>query len=351
MQFAHTLAEYGAMLEDLLRTSGTLYLPLGTGWPIERQIIDVLARLQHMRRKPYPLPHQFKDVYRLLAPLRLRKSPTEISGMERAAGVTNDAFREAMSLVSPGSHEYQLRGVLDAVYQLHGGSWAFGSIVATGNNACTLHYVTCRDQLSDGELVLFDAGAELDGFCADVSRTMPVNGRFTKEQERVYEIVLAAHQAAVETARPGVPVDEVHNTAVRVTIQGLKDLGMLKGRDEMLFEKAAHRPWFPHGTSHWLGRDAHDVGGYADNTGVTTLEEGMILTVEPGLYFDAKDRKVPAPLRGMGIRIEDDVLITADGNRTLTEAIPRKPREIEKAMAAKPRYFKGASIFNANTAK
>ena len=351
VRHAHTLSEYGLMLEELLKTPGTLYMPVASGWRGETQIHGTLARLKQMRRKPYPLPHQFRDVYELLAPLRLRKTAQEIEGMQRAIGVTEAGLREAMALVSPGVYEYQLRGVLDGVYQIHGASWAFGSIVARGENACTLHYVTCQDRLQANELVLFDTGAEVDGYCADVSRTVPVSGRFNKQQEMVYEIVQAAHQAAIAAARPGVPFDEVHNAAVRVTIDGLKGLGMLRGRDDTLFNKMAHRPWFPHGTSHWLGRDAHDIGGYADNDSMRVLEEGMVLTVEPGLYFGVKDRKVPEALRGIGIRIEDDVLITAEGNRVLSDAIPSKPREIERAMKARSRFFKGASVLTKGTGR
>jgi Xaa-Pro aminopeptidase len=200
--------------------------------------------------------------------------------------------------------------------------------------------VSCRDTVREGDLVLFDAGAEMGHFAADVTRTIPASGRFSKHQEALYHIVLAAHQAAVETVAPGATLDEVHGAAARVITQGLLDQGLLKGRLETLMARQAYKRWFPHGTSHWLGLDVHDTGDYALDVAPRRLEEGMVVTVEPGLYLPADDRKVPEKWRGTGIRIEDDVLVTTSGRRLLTEDIPRTPREIEAAMQTRSRYLK-----------
>jgi len=336
---AWTVEEFACKLEELLKGHDRLLLPLDGG-PLQTRVLGVLNSLVRKRRQPGPLPAEIRDVRRITGELRLRKSAPELAWMERAAKVTGEAFREVFRLVKPGLAEYQLRAVFPYIYGIHGGDWAFETIVATGANACTLHYVSCQDRLKKGELVLFDAGAEMGYYAADVTRTIPVDGKFTRRQEQVYRVVLKAHRAAVDMVRPGVTIDQVHGAAMRAITEGLLELGILKGRLETLMVKGACRPWFPHGTSHWLGLDVHDTGDYALDVEARRLEEGMVITVEPGLYLAPDDKRVPEALRGIGIRIEDDVLVTATGHRVLTEDIPREPREIEAAMGTKPRYLK-----------
>ena len=336
---AHPLADFPGRVEELLKGHARLFLPLDGG-ALQSQVLGTLNRLLRKRRQPGPLPEEVRDVRRLGGELRLRKTAGELARMERAAQVTGEAFREAMRLTRPGVMEYQLRAVFPLVYGLHGADWSFETIVAGGANACVLHYVSCRDELQDGQLVLCDAGAEVDYYAADVTRTFPVGGRFSREQERLYHLVLRAHAAAVAAVRPGATVEEVHAAAFHATTEGLLELGLLKGRLETLVKKAAAKRWFPHGTSHWLGLDVHDTGDYALDREPRRLEEGMVITIEPGLYLPPDDARVPARFRGIGIRIEDDALVTAEGCRLLTAGIPREPREIEAAMAGKPRYLK-----------
>lgn len=337
---AWSIGEFGAKVDELLKGHRRVLLPLRQGSACEREVVLAVDRLHARRRQPGALPSEFVDVRRVIHELRLTKSPAEIAKMERAAAITGRAFREVFSLVKPGLMEYQLRAVFPAVYTMNGGDWSFETIAAAGANACTLHYVSCRDRLVDGELVLFDSGAEFEHYAADVTRTMPVNGRFSKVQETVYRAVLAALEAAVAAAKPGATVDQVHLAAAHATVDQLLAMGALKGRRETLIKKEAWKRWFPHGTSHWLGLDVHDVGGYAGDEAPVELRPGMVITVEPGLYFPKDDRKAPEALRGIGVRIEDDVLITEDGCRVLTADIPREPREIEAAMARRPTVFR-----------
>lgn len=337
---AHSIGEFGARIDELLKGHRRVLLPLRQGSACEREVVLAVDRLHARRRQPGVLPSKFIDVRRVIHALRLVKSPAELAKMERAAAITGRAFREVFSLVKPGLMEYQLRAVFPAVYGLHGGDWSFETIAAAGANACTLHYTSCRDRLRDGELVLFDAGAEFEHYAADVTRTIPVNGRFSKPQETVYRAVLAALEAAVEMAKPGVTVEQVHMAAVETIVDRLLAIGALKGARKTLLKKEAWKRWFPHGTSHWLGLDVHDVGSYAGDEAATLLKPGMVITVEPGLYFPVDDKKAPAAFRGIGVRIEDDVLITEDGCRVLTADIPREPREVEAAMARRPTVFR-----------
>jgi Xaa-Pro aminopeptidase len=208
----------------------------------------------------------------------------------------------------------------------------FPSIIASGENSCVLHYPHPRARIERGDLLLVDVGAEAGYYGADVTRTFPADGRFRKAQREVYEIVLEAQEAAIETVAPGVRFEEVHNAALKVLVRGLRRLGVLEGRSDRLIRAGAHRPYFMHGTSHWLGLDVHDVGDYRDGEQSIVLRPGMVLTVEPGLYF-GRGTKAPRRLRGIGVRIEDDVLVTRDGRRNLSAAIPKEPDELEALVA------------------
>lgn len=260
----------------------------------------------------------------VLDELRLFKDATEIAAMREAARITVETFRDAARLIRPGAGEWQIEAALDGGFRMRGGSGpSFPTIVGGGANATVLHYISNSCTLEDGHLVLVDAGAKKEHYCADVTRTFPVNGRFSAEQRDLYEGVLAAHDAAIAAVRPGVTVRDVHEAALRKQLETLLHLGFVEGDvARMLETEEDYRSFIPHKTSHWLGLDVHDVGGYTIDGEPRRLEPGMVLTVEPGLYIPAAAITGPAALAGTGIRIEDDVLVTAEGSEVLTDALP-----------------------------
>jgi Xaa-Pro aminopeptidase len=280
-------------------------------------------------------PETFVNLGSVLHEQRLRKSAAEIRVMRRAARISAEGHRRLMRACCPGRPESDL----EAEFQHHCASQgaryqAYPPIVGGGANACVLHYVENTATLADGDLVLVDAGCELEGYASDITRTFPVNGRFSPPQRELYEIVLAAQEAAIAKARPGNRWDEPHQEALKVLTKGLKGLGVLNGKVPKLIKDEAYKPYYMHRTGHWLGMDVHDVGRYRDKDDWRRLEPGMVLTVEPGLYMP-DDPKVPEPYRLMGIRIEDDVLITEDGNDVLSAAAPKVPDAIESLMATR----------------
>ena len=251
--------------------------------------------------------------------------------MRRAAAITSAGHLAAMRACRPGLAEYQLEAELSHEFRKRGAdAHAFPPIVAGGANACVLHYVSNDRPLADGTMVLIDAGGELGGYAADVTRSFPVNGRFSGPQREVYQIVLAAQAAAIAAIRPGAPFSAYHDAALRVLVQGMADLGLLAGGIDGLIESEAYKPFYMHRTGHWLGLDVHDAGDYKIGDDWVALAPGMTLTVEPGLYL-RPGPDVPEPLRGIGIRIEDDVIVTADGAEVYTDA-PKTMAEIEEAM-------------------
>ena len=264
--------------------------------------------------------------------MRLHKSRVELATLRRAARISAAGHRRAMRAARPGMREYELEAELVAEYVGKGATHAFLPIVGGGANGCILHYTENRDELGDGELVLIDSGAEHEKYAGDISRTFPVNGRFSEAQREVYDIVLAAQLAAIEKVRPNAHWNEPHEAAVKVLTRGLRDLGILKGRLDTLLRDEAHKPYYMHRTGHWLGMDVHDVGEYKIDEEWRVLEPGMVLTVEPGLYLGAS-RKVPKRYRDIGIRVEDDVIVTADGCEVITADVPKAPEEIEALMA------------------
>ena len=262
---------------------------------------------------------------------RLRKSADEIAIMRRAADVSAEAHRAAMAEAEPGKNEGELDAVLDFTFKRRGGTGsAYTNIVAGGANACILHYVENDRELRAGELCLVDAGCEHGYYASDVTRTFPVDGRFTPEQRALYEVVLTAQLSAIDEAKPGAAFDSVHDVALRRLVEGLVELGLLKGSVDEALEKGTYREFYMHRTSHWLGLDVHDAGAYAKNGKSRALEPGMVLTVEPGLYV-APDADVERCWRGIGIRIEDDVLVTATGNDVLSKNAPKSIDDVEDA--------------------
>ena len=267
--------------------------------------------------------------------MRMRKSADEIAIMQRAADISLEAHRRAAGLARDGRYEYELEAELGHVFRASGGAGpAYGSIVGGGVNATILHYIRNDQRLSAGDLVLIDAGVELEGYASDVTRTYPVDGKFEPAARDVYEIVLAAQLAAIEASGPGRTLPEVHDAALRVLCEGLVTLGILEGGVDEIVETETYKPYYMHGTSHWLGLDVHDVGAYVtrDASGATQprkLEPGMAYTIEPGLYIAVDDPKAPAALKGLGVRIEDDVVITEDGILNLNRDIPKTVDAIE----------------------
>ncbi len=327
---AHPIEELSTHLPRLIADAGTVYFSIGSDDPVGEIVTDAVQR----RRGAPNTVEQIADPFPLVAGMRLRKSAGEVRLLQQAIDVTGAGIAAAIAATRPGMHEYQVKAVLEAEYRRHGSPRdGFPAIVASGANCCVLHYPLARERIEDGDLLLIDTGAESGYYGADVTRTFPANGRFTAAQREVYEIVLDAQTAAIEAIAPGVAFDDVHAAALRVLIAGLRRLGVLAGRTDRLIRDAAHRPYFMHGTSHWLGLDVHDVGDYRDGDASTVLRPGMVLTVEPGLYF-GRGARAPRRLKGIGVRIEDDVLVTRSGRRNLSAAIPSDPDELETMVGA-----------------
>jgi Xaa-Pro aminopeptidase len=264
----------------------------------------------------------------VLHELRLHKAPDELEKLRRAAAITADAHRAAMRFGRPGVYEYELEAIVDYEFRRHGGAPGYTSIVGAGANATVLHYVDNRCAIADGDLVLVDAGCELDYYTADITRTFPASGRFVGAGRDLYALVLDVQEAAIALARPGATIEDIHGCCVRRLTDGMRALGLLRGNLDELIATEAYKAYFPHHTSHWLGMDVHDVGAYTRDGAPRPLAPGMVITVEPGLYVPS-DADAPAAFRGIGVRIEDDVLITHGGCEVLTAAAPKAIDEVE----------------------
>jgi len=328
-------------LPELLEGAESLHYSLapaeGLGGLAGRVQEALLGAVAHGRaasvRGPQPI-ERVLDPFPLVSELRLRKEPAEVEALRRAVDITGAGIERAMRVARPGLHEYEVQAELEAEYRRLGSPRnAFPSIVATGANACTLHYVTNRARIVEGDLLLVDTGAEVDFYGADVTRTFPAGGRFSAPQRAIYELVLAAQRAGIEAVAPGVRFHEVHDAAVRTLAAGLLELGLVEGELEQIVEGDVVRAYYPHSTSHWLGLDVHDVGRYRFGEESVALEPGMVLTVEPGLYIRLDAVAAPAQYRGIGVRIEDDVLVTETGYDVLSAAIPSDPDELERIVA------------------
>ena len=317
-----------ALQERLPRMVGdasTLYARLDYGRPdVDALVIGLLGSGRRARPRRGKGPRTLTDPGALIDPLRRVKDEHEIQHIREAARITVDALHDAAGLIRPGAGEWEIEAALDGGFRRRG-AWgsAFPTIVALGKNATTLHYVRNSERLRADELLLIDTGARADMYCADISRTFPVSGRFTPEQRELYDVVLAAHDAAILAAAPGHTVNDVHMAALRALVGGLCDMRFVSGNPaELIAQADAWKAFYPHRTSHWLGLDVHDVGDYVEAGGDVVLRPGMVLTVEPGLYIAPDTVSGPPSLRGTGIRIEDDVLVTIDGREVLTADLP-----------------------------
>lgn len=333
---AHPIGELDDRLPKLLAHARRIHFRLGRRRSVENLVIQALEEARSRGSRKGRGPRSVVDPGEILDEMRLRKGPEEIAALREAVRVTVEGFRAALTAAGPGRGEWQLQAELEAAFRREGAQGpAFATIVGSGTNACTLHYVDNSDELGPGDLVLLDAGAEVRMYAGDITRTFPVGGTFSPAQRAVYEVVEEARAAAVQAVRPGVTVRDVHDAAVRILTEGLMELGVLSGSVDELIGRKAHRRYFPHRTSHWLGLDTHDPGDYIRDGEHRRLEAGMVLTVEPGLYFVPASAQEPDgapeadhPYEGIGVRIEDDVLVTSDGAEVLSRALPTEADEI-----------------------
>ncbi|KFC05559.1 Xaa-Pro aminopeptidase [Trabulsiella guamensis ATCC 49490] len=330
---ALAFSEINQHLYQLLNGLDAIYHAQGEYAYADDIVFTALDKLRKGSRQNLSAPASVIDWRPLVHEMRLFKSEEEIAVMRRAGEITALAHRRAMEKCRPGMFEYQLEGEIHHEFTRHGARYpSYNTIVGGGVNGCILHYTENESELRDGDLVLIDAGCEYKGYAGDITRTFPVNGKFPPSQRAIYDIVLESLETALTLYRPGTSMQEVTGEVVRIMIRGLVKLGILKGDVETLIAENAHRKFFMHGLSHWLGLDVHDVGVYGTDRS-RVLEPGMVLTVEPGLYI-APDADVPAEYRGIGIRIEDDIVITENGNENLTASVVKKADDIEALMAA-----------------
>ena len=327
---AFVIGELDQRLPELLAGRRRVFAPMGTEPGFDRRLTGWLNTVRARARAGVQAPGELHLLDAALHPLRLIKSAAELDIMQRAADLSAEGHRRAMAVAAPGRFEYELEAELLHAFTRHGcPAPAYGSIVGSGANACILHYTENDRRMQDGDLVLIDAGGELDHYAADITRTFPVSGRFSGPQRDLYEVVLAAQLAAIDAVKPGASWQDPHDTAVRILTRGLVDYGLLAGDVDGLIESGAYRRFYMHRTGHWLGMDVHDVGDYQIDGRWRPLQAGMVLTVEPGLYVAPDDDSVAAHWRGIGIRIEDDVAVTDGGRHVLTAQAPKSVADIE----------------------
>ncbi len=331
---ALTIDKLGEELPKLFQNKTRLYYRLGQHRQMDDKVLEGIDRARARGKLGYSWPVEIVDPATILHEMRLFKAADEGATMRRAADITAEAHLRAMKATKPGMHEFQVEAMLLETFRMHGSERpAYGSIVGSGNNATILHYRLNNRKMEDGDLLLIDAGCEYDYYASDVTRTFPVNGKFTKPQQAIYELVLEAQEAGIDKARKGSSLEAIHAACVDVVTRGLVKLGILTGDVDQLIHDDAHKPFFMHKTSHWLGMDVHDVGNYHVGGKARPLEPGMVLTVEPGIYISKDDDRVAPEWRGIGVRIEDDILVTEGDPDNLTQAIPKKVSEVVQACA------------------
>lgn len=326
---AYPIDELAKRLPDLLIGATRLYHTLGEP-ARDRLVLDAMKAARRARRQGHETVRDVLDPAPLLHEMRLIKSEAEIEGLRAAAQLAAEGHLLAMRASRPGLYEYQLQGIIEHEWRMRGSQRnAYGSIVGSGKNACVLHYHENERLMEEGDLVLIDAGCELAYQASDITRTWPVSGRFTAPQRTIYELVLAAQEAAIATCVVGSAFDDVHEAALKVLVEGMCRLGLLEGDAEACLKDESYKRYYMHRTSHWIGMDVHDVGAYFKAGSSRPLEAGMVLTVEPGIYISPTDTEAPEAYRGIGIRIEDDVLVTANGPDVLSAGAPKTVAELE----------------------
>ncbi|MCF7200452.1 Xaa-Pro aminopeptidase [Pseudomonas oligotrophica] len=331
---AFPIGDIDDILPGLIEGRERVYYAIGSNEAFDHRLMEWIKSIRSKARQGAQPPSEFVALDHLLHDLRLYKSAAEVKVMQAAAEISARAHVRAMQAARPGLFEYHLEAELDYEFRKGGAKMpAYGSIVASGRNACILHYRENDQPLKDGDLVLIDAGCEIDCYASDITRTFPVSGRFSAEQKAIYELVLAANEEAFRHIAPGRHWNEAHEATVRVITAGLVELGLLEGELDELIASEAYKPFYMHRAGHWLGLDVHDVGDYKVGGQWRVLEPGMCMTVEPGIYIAADNQQVAKKWRGIGVRIEDDVVVTRSGCQILTGGVPKRVEEIEALMA------------------
>lgn len=338
---AFSIEKFAADLAKILNGHDRLYYRFAVDRALDLRIIDYFSGQRVRRLKTAYPPHTIIDPALLIGEMRLHKTAEEIDLMQTAATIAAEAHILAMKKVSPEMNEFQVEALMESFMRDKGASGvAYNSIIGGGGNATILHYIENNASLKDGDLLLIDAGAEYQGYASDITRTFPINGKFTAAQREVYDVVLDTQLKCIEYTKTGNTVKGRQEYSIELLTEGMKKLGLLKGKTKDLIKKKAYMKYYMHGVGHYLGLDVHDAGRYfTDQTAKNSrpFAPGMVLTVEPGLYIPPDDKSAPAKYRGIGIRIEDDVLVTEDGNRNLTSAVPKDPDEIEALMKKRAR--------------
>jgi Xaa-Pro aminopeptidase len=340
---AFSISEFEQKLPEILDGPQILYYAFGNGGAeLDQKIIRQLALMREWNRKPLEPPQTIIDPSSILHEMRVFKSTEEIEIMQRAADIAAEAHVEAMKAVQPGMKEYEVEALIESIFRRHGAAGpSYTSIIGSGANATILHYIDNTGTLADGELLLIDAGAEYKGYASDITRTFPINGRFTPAQRDIYDLVLETQVSCIDMVRPGVRLEDLKNHSVEMLTEGMVRLGLLKGDPKKLIEEKKYLQFYMHNLGHFLGIDVHDAGRYYFNRESRPAEPGMVMTIEPGLYISADtsnipeefNRDIPEKYLGIGVRIEDDVLVTEKGARVLTHKVPKDPAEIEALMA------------------
>jgi Xaa-Pro aminopeptidase len=334
---AFPIEQFKEKLGDYLNGAANLYYRIGNGRPdLDEMVVGQIRRLRALSRRGTSAPEAIIDTASITHEMRLFKSEEEIEMMQRAADIGAEGHVAAMRSARPGMNEYEVEALIEYTFRKNGATGpAYTSIVGGGANATVLHYINNDAVLQDGDLLLVDAGAEYGGYASDITRTFPVNGRFTPAQRDIYDLVLKTQMACVERVRPGTNVDELKNYSIELLTEGMARLGLLKGDPKKLIEEEKYKQFYMHGLGHFLGLDVHDVGRYHIKDEARKLEPGMVMTVEPGLYVATDTKDIPEKYLGLGVRIEDDVLVTEDAPRVLSNKAPKQPEEIEELMARK----------------
>src|SRR2546421_3865047 len=334
---AFPIGEFAEKLGDFLNGANSLYYRIGNGnAELDETIVNRIRRMRALERRGVRAPEVIIDTGTIIHELRLFKSDEEIELMQRAADIASEGHVEAMKTARAGLKEYEIEALIEYTFRKNGASApAYTSIVGGGANATVLHYINNDAVLQDGDLLLIDAGAEYHGYASDITRTFPINGRFTAAQRDIYDLVLEAQLACIEMVRPGSRPQEINKRSIEILTEGMIRLGLLKGDQETLIKEEKYKQFYMHTIGHFLGLDVHDVGRYHIKDESRQLEPGMVMTVEPGIYIAADTKDIPEKYLGLGVRIEDDVLVTEDGNRILSSKAPKQVEEIEELMARK----------------
>jgi Xaa-Pro aminopeptidase len=331
---AFPIADIDDILPNLIEGKDRLYYAIGKDPEFDKHLMDWVNHVRSQRGNGALPPGEFVDLDYFLNEMRLIKTSEELKIMRKAGQISASAHRRAMKICRPGVFEYQLQAEIEHEFMDSGAvGAAYSSIVGGGKNGCILHYIENRDALKDGDLVLIDAGCEYENYAADITRTFPVNGKFSSEQAAIYDVVLKAQTDAIAMIGPGIEYNKTNEATILAITQGLVDLGILKGDVSELIAQEAHREFYMHGAGHWLGMDVHDVGDYKIEGQWRVYEPGMVVTIEPGIYIAPGNPKVDKKWHGVAVRIEDDIVVTKTGNENITATVPKHREEIEALMA------------------